>query len=408
MSFEQRVRDGLRGMSSSIDEPNLAPLLHDAIGRGRHRRRIRKVASAMVAIFVLVGAAYAAHAARRVDRVPISPPVAPGMVTTVVGNGVGHSRGDGGPAVDAAILKPVGIVLDEEGNLYVAEGLPRLRIRKVDASGLISTLAGSHARGAAALDIVGPAALAIDGHGNLYIAGGPSGDATSVFTLDRSGTVTRVAGTDGAGYSGDGGPTTRAEFDSISDVAVDEEGRLYIVDLNNARIRMVNERGVVETIAGTGQPGFSGDGGLATEAEIDATSICLDPQGGIVISGGEHVRRIDPRGIITTVAGSSSAAAGSEARILDAGDVACDRDGNIYVSDSVADRILKIDPSGSIDVVAGTGGRGFGGDGGPPGEATFAGPASITIGPDGALYVCDLLNNRVRRITLEGGSVGSV
>jgi len=400
MSVDQRVRDGLGGMSAALDEPLLVPLLDETIARGKRRRRIRKTASATVALVaVTTVAAYAVHALGRVERAPITPPVAPGLVTTVVGNGVGRSSGDGGLAVDAAILKPGGIVLDDEGNLYVAEGLPGRAIRKVDASGRISTVAGSRTRGGADLAIMGPGALAIDGHGNLYIAGGPNG-STTVFMVDRSGTVTRVAGSDEAGYAGDGGPATRAEFDSIYDIALDDEGRLYIVDTNNARIRMVDEHGVVDTIAGTGQPGFSGDDGLATEAMIDATSICLDPRGGIVISGGEYVRRIDQRGIITTVAGPSIAAAGSDPRILNAQDIACDADGDIYVADSLADEILKIDASGHIEVIAGSGGRGFEGDGGLAPDATFADPERVTIGPDGALYVSDVLNNRVREITL--------
>src|SRR5215213_2463350 len=234
-------------------------------------------------------------------------------LTTVAGDG-GSKLGDGGPATKAGLCGPTDVTLDAEGNMYISDtgdyciGPGGDTVRKVDPHGTITTVAGTGEAGfsgdgglATKAKLNNPFAVAVDREGNLYI-----GDFTSVRKIDPSGTITTVAGTGRFGFSGDGGPATEAKL-TASDVALDDKGNLYISDTEHHRIRMVDIDGIIHTVAGTGKEGYSGDGGPAPKASLNLPiGIALDREGNLFIAchHNSRVRKVYRNGKITTVAGT--------------------------------------------------------------------------------------------------------
>lgn len=232
----------------------------------------------------------------------------------------------------------------------------------------------------------------------------------SIVDPAASGNITTVAGTGSYGYSGDGGPATAAAI-GLSVVAVDPSGNMYLADGNNFRIRKVNSAGVISTIAGTGINGYSGDGGPATAADIGFVSdITVDGAGNILITDLAHkrVRQISPAGIISTIAGNGSTGISGDggpattAAIDGISGITVDGAGNIYLALSYSNVIRKINTSGIITTIAGTGTSGFSGDGGPATAATLSNPYKLAVDGAGNLYVSDVYNYRIRKISSSG------
>jgi len=356
------------------------------------------------------------HRIRRVDS--------SGMITTIAGTGEGGYSGDGGPAVTAQLLFPTGIVADGAGNLYVAD-TNNQRIRRINSSGTITTLAGTGEQvfggeGGPAVEaqLAYPRGVAVDGSGHVYIA--DSGNSR-VRRIDSSGMITTVAGTGEGGYSGDGGPAGTAQLNSPSGVAVDGSGNVYIADTQNHRIRRVDATGMIVTIAGTGESGYSGDGGPAVAARLNAPSgVAVDGSGNLYIADtvNERIRRVDSSGTITTIAGTGMGYSGDGgpavyAQLSAPAGVAVDGSGNLYIADYFNRRIRRVDAFGIITTIAGTGERGFSGDGGPAIEAQVSNPTGVAMDGAGNLYIADRGNGRVRRVdtggiitTIAGGGSG--
>jgi hypothetical protein len=245
--------------------------------------------------------------------------IAYGTITTIAGSGVaGHvSEGlplpdDGGPAIDAQLNDPIGLALDRDGNIVIADSLYH-RIRRVTPEGIITTIAGNgipwfagDGGPASAASLQYPTGVAIDRDGNVFIA-----DAANhrIRRIDAQGTITTVAGTGGAGYAGDGGPATKAMLHHPTGVAVTHKGELVIADEYNHRIRRVGPHGRISTIAGTGLAAFGGDGGPATEAYLNyPTEVLVDGEQNLLIadSTNARVRCVDRDGTMTTIAGGGS------------------------------------------------------------------------------------------------------
>ena len=401
------------------------------------------------------------HRVRKVD--------ASGTVRTVVGNGTEESAGGGGPATDASLYWPAGVTMDTSGNLYIAEDAG-VRVRKVDAAGLIATVAGGGGNpvtdGANATDVYldGPRDVLSDASGDLYIlvrnrvlkveaagtirvlAGGSSGTAPGenvpalganlvcprgVFTddagnfyvadevssrilrVDASGNIATFAGggaSGGPGY-GDGGKATDASLSGPSAGFVDGSGNLYIADRGNHRVRKVDTSGAITTFAGTGEYGFSGDGGPATAASLAGPwSVAGDQAGNVYISDRDNhrIRRVDATGAITTVAGNGlhdyrgDGGPATEAALAWPHGIFVDSSGNLFIADRNNQRVRKVDTSGTITTVAGNGRGGFNGDGGAATDASLSGPLAVSGDQAGNLYIADQLNNRIRMIALSG------
>ena len=231
-----------------------------------------------------------------------------GIITTVAGNGGYGYSGDGGQAVKASLSSPAAIAFDVEGNLYVAD-IESHRIRKVDKSGVITTVVGNGGYGysddggqAVKVSLASPADIAFDVEGNLYIA---ELDGASVRKVRRTGIITTAAGGVSKGSSGDGGQAVKAMLVRPVDIAFDTEGNLYIVDFYDHRIRKVDKSGIITTVAGSREGGYSGDGGRAVKANLSfPLGIAFDAEGDFyfVESGGNGcVRKVNKAGIITTV-----------------------------------------------------------------------------------------------------------
>ena len=220
-------------------------------------------------------------------------------------------------------------------------------------------------------------------------------------------TITTIAGTPPRAPDGDGGPAIEANLNWPGGVAVDGAGNVYIADRGNDRIRRVDGAGIITTIAGTGESGSSADGGPAIEANLNwPAGVAVDGAGNVYIAdrGNDRIRRVDGAGVITTIAGtgvrgfSGDGGPAVEAKLDGPSGIAVDGAGNVYIADRGNDRIRRVDGAGVITTIAGTGVRGFSGDGGPAVEAKLDGPSGIAVDGAGNVYIADYNNHRVRRV----------
>ncbi len=333
-----------------------------------------------------------------------------GNISTVAGNGSAGYSGDGGAATSAQLWNPTGVSVDGSGNLYIADESNQ-RIRKVDSTGNISTFAGNGSAGysgdgsaATSALLNRPSGVSVDGSGNLYIA-----DTYNhrIRKVDSMGNISTVAGTGAVGYSGDGGAATSALLGYPSGVSVDGSGNLYIADTNNSAIRMVDSTGNISTVVGNGSAGYSGDGGAATSALLRYPSgVSVDGSGNLYIAdtSNQRIRKVDSTGNISTVAGSGAfgdsdgGGVATAASFVYPSDVFVDVSGNIYIADRGNNRILKVDDSGTISTVAGTPGSGYSGDGGAATNAKLNQPYGVSVDGSGNIYIADTSNQRVRKI----------
>lgn len=277
-----------------------------------------------------------------------------GKITTVAGNGMQGFSGDGGLAISASLWAPTRAVMDRNGNLYIADSFNQ-RIRKVDNAGIITTYAGTGDFGyngdgipATSAQLNGPYSVAVDGAGDVYIA-----DSFNyrIRKVDSSGIISTIAGDGWGGAIGDGGPATSAELNEPEDVALDSHGNLYISDAANSKIRRIDASGIITTLAGNGNFGFGGDGGPATSAEVNfPTGVAADSSGNVYIADFQNsrIRKVNTAGTITTIAGTGTSGFSGDggppasAELSFSMEVAVDSAGNIYIADTNNSRIREI------------------------------------------------------------------
>ena len=345
-----------------------------------------------------------------------------GIITAFAGSGNNGFAGDNGPATSARLAAPVGLAVDTSGNVFIAD-YDNYRIRKVGTNGVITTIAGNGSYeyggdgGPATSAGIGPTGIAVDATGNLFIA---DFDHERIRKVTSGGSISTLAGTGTRGFSGDGGPGTAAELRDPFGVAVDVAGNVFIADASNHRVRKVNAAGTISTVAGNGNAirpgddpsyGFSGDGGPAISALLSGPAgVALDPAGNLFIadSGNNRIRKVTPAGVITTVAGienygfSGDGGPATAAALMFPVAVAVDATGNLFIGDLGNQRVRKVSSSGVITTVAGNGSPDYSGDGGPATSAGIRGPAALAVDSAGNLFIADLGNNRIRKVTPAG------
>ena len=344
------------------------------------------------------------------------------IITTVAGNisAGGSYSGDGGAAMAAGLSYTCGVAVDGAGNLFIDDSHDDV-ISKVDAQGIITTVAGNNSLGgtyagdggaATNAGLYFPNGIALDSRGDLYIA-----DTLNnvVRKVDASGLITTVAGNNnlGAGYAGDGGPATNATLNSPAAVAVDGAGNLYIADYLNNVVRKVDASGLITTVAGNNGSGvgYAGDGGPATNAVFNSPAgVAVDGAGNLYIAdpGNNVIRKVDDRGVITTVAGdtdlggfySGDGGAATSAALSNPQGVAVDGTGNFYIAETSNNVIREVNAAGIIATVAGDSslGGGYSGDGGTATHAALNNPVGIAVDRFGDLYVADAHNNVIREV----------
>jgi sugar lactone lactonase YvrE len=343
------------------------------------------------------------------------PVLTEGVINTVAGDASWIYQGDGVLATAAPIFLPTGLAVDVAGNLYLSDS-GNNRVRRVDAvTGLISTVAGTGAPGyngdggpATQAMVSTPAGLLLDGAGNLYIA--DTGNHIIRRVDAFSGIITTVAGTPGTqGYSGDGNVATQARLSLPEGVAFDAAGDLLIADTGNNVVREVNAAtGNISTIAGTGTAGFNGDGRTATTAQLNSPwSVAVAQNGSFYIAdlANNRVRLVNSSGIISTVAGTGiqgfagDGGNASTALLDEPAAVVLDPAGDLYIGDSGNNRVREINAStGLIATITGTNSEEFAGDDGPANLASLYGPYALFFDESGNLFIADMFHNRVREI----------
>lgn len=336
-------------------------------------------------------------------------------ITTIAGTGEKGFAGDGGPASQAVLNGPFDVAVDRAGNLYFSDTFNH-RIRRIEAAGgVISTVAGSGEAGfggdagpALRAALNEPYGIALDRAGNLHIADRLNRRVRRVDAA--TGIITTLAGTGEAAYGGDGGPAARAGLVEPNGLAFDPaETRLYIADVAGHRVRVVDlATGQIASFAGTGKAEHSGDGGPATAAGIfgaRAVKVATDGTVFILERQGSSLRAVDPNtGVIATIAGTGGRGYGGDggpalAAVFDAPkEMALDRNGDLLIVDTENHAIRRFDRrADTVTTIAG-GRQGGGGDGGPATAAGLDRPHGAAIGPDGAIYIGDTNNHRIRKL----------
>jgi len=352
-------------------------------------------------------------------------------ISTIAGNGTYGYTGDGGPATSAEIWYPGSVAVDNKGNVYIGGNddyyyyytSTYSRVRKVNAYGIISTFAGTGTSGfsgdggaATAAEIEYPGGVATDPIGNLYFI--DEGNAR-IRKVDTSGIITTIAGTGTYGDTGDGGPATSANIAGGS-IAIDDSGNIYFGGWDDYywysggsyyyywNIRKINTSGIISAFAGTGTSGFSGDGGPATSALLGYVyGLAADHSGNVYIDdeSNQRIRIVNSSGIISTFAGTGTAGflgdggPATAARFYDPLGIAVDGAGNLIITDYANQRMRKVNSAGIISTIAGTGTAGFYGDGGPATAAHLYYPWGVAVDGPGNVYIADWENIRVRKIT---------
>jgi DNA-binding beta-propeller fold protein YncE len=337
------------------------------------------------------------------------------IITTAVGTGERGFAGDGGPAQRALLNGPFDVAFDTGGNLHFSDTFNH-RIRRVDArTGIITTCAGSGERGyagdgspAIAAQLNEPYGIAVDRAANVYIADRHNHCVRRVDSA--SGGITTFAGNGSAGFGGDGGPASRAGMVEPNGLTLDPaQGRLFIADVADHRVRVVDlATSMISTFAGTGEAQHSGDGGPAAAAGVfgaRAVKVAADRTVYILERQGSTLRAVDPRtGIISTRAGTGARGYGgdgglSKDAVFDAPkEFALDPGGDILIVDTENHAIRRIyAASGVVETIAG-GRKGPEGDGGPATAAGLGRPHGAVVGPDGSIYIGDTENHRIRKL----------
>ncbi len=340
----------------------------------------------------------------------------PGEIDTVVGNNFWLYRGDNVLGTDAPIFLPTAVVADAGGNIFISD-FGNFRIRRVDAlTGLISTVAGDGIPGFAGdggpavnASIGNPSGLIVDGAGNIYFADTNNNAIRRVDAVTHL--ITTVAGTGTQGYTGDGNLATAATLYLPEGIAFDPAGNLYIADTGNNVIRMVDAiTHKIRTVAGTGAAGYNGDNIAATSAQLNSPwNLGTAVDGSILIAdiSNNRVRKFTAGGNITTIAGTGGEGFTGDGGIATGAQlhspvaIATDPAGNIYIADSGNNRVRKINAStGFIDTIVGDGGETFGGDLGLANQAGLYGPYALFFdNVTGNLLVADMFHNRIRRVS---------
>lgn len=322
--------------------------------------------------------------------------------------------GDGKNALEVIIESPMGIAGDSAGVLYVSdrEGF----VWKIDLSGKATVVAGTGMTTgpgglpavrtfAREVDLASPEGLAIDGEGNILFADSAN---HSILKIDRDGYLIRFAGNGSSGYNGDGKLATESSLATPHDVRIDSKGNVFIADVFNHRIRKVDRKGIITTVAGTGEPGYSGDGGLALHAKLNNPyGIFLDRDDNLLIADSENnvIRRLTNDGIIKTIAGSGQRGFAGDggpalkAKLDSPQSLAIDAEGRIYIGDEHNNAIRMVEADGTMRTIIGTQGPGFSGDGGPAAMAQIADPENMWIRKDGGILIAARDNSRLRLIT---------
>ncbi|MDQ2947172.1 MAG: IPT/TIG domain-containing protein, partial [Acidobacteriota bacterium] len=357
-----------------------------------------------------------------------------GSIQTVAGNGSAGFSGDSGPGILAQLNHPYGIAIDRAGNLFIAD-LGNGRVRKLDAQGQITTVAGGGSSSPAALADIGfatdaklaaPRNVAIDLNGTLYIS---YFSARQVLRVSALGILSIVAGTGKAGSSGDGSSAKLAQLSSPAGLATDTSGTLYIADSGNNRVRKIFRDSITSVYTVTGptglamssvgtlyvaSPGYFGTTARSLGAGLAAKDVAVDTADNLFFTSGQLVRKLATSGAVTTVGGNGASVfyggdggPATAARVRSPSAIVQDDLGNFYISDTGNNRVRKINPAGMITTYAGTGEAGNKGDGSLAALAQLNAPRCLAFDSARNLYIADAGNNRVRKIT-PGGLIFTV
>ena len=337
------------------------------------------------------------------------------VMTTIAGNGSANFTGDGGPASQSTVNSPFGVAVDPGGNVYIAD-YGNNRVRKINTAGVISTVAGCGSLTTACILVglgdggpaLAPLVLGIwdvvtDNAGNYYFTDSGNG---RIRKVDSSGIISTVAG--GGKGLGDGGPATGAALGNPVGLAIDPAGNIYVAEVDNNRVRKISTSGTITTVAGTGTAGFTGDGGTGTSAQLNNPhGVGVDGAGNVYIADtlNYRIRKVNTSGTITTVAGNGQVVgtkdgvAATTVALVSPWDVKPDGNGNFFISEWLGFRIRKVDASGTISTFAGTGTSGNAGDGGVATSAQLGAPNGIALDTAGNLYISDSNGNRVHKVS---------
>jgi sugar lactone lactonase YvrE len=333
-----------------------------------------------------------------------------GVITTVAGTGLASFTGDGRPATESGLYSPLDVAFRPDGTPLILDWNNQ-RIRELLPDGTLLTVVGTGFEGVSEPGILAIGfplhhclELFVTGDGQMFLAGYHD---PRVLRVDLDERVQVVAGTGEAGNAGDNGPADQALLDYPSGVAVSSDGTVYVADQNNHNIRRIEPDGTIRRFAGTGSAGYSGDGGPALNAELRGpTRIVLDGTGNLLVcdTSNHAIRQIDASGMIRTIAGtgtrgySGDGGPATQALLYSPYDLQPLPDGTLLIADSLNHVVRHVDREGTIRTIIGSGEGGFSGDGGVAREAEVDTPSGLALDSAGNLWIADTGNHRIRRV----------